>query len=70
MSKIPVNKLINMCTVSGITDEGIDNICKELDIPRDKFNDFISGQSCGYVPNKVLYYECDVSKFLRMMKKG
>ncbi len=70
MSKIPVNKLINMYTTSGIEDEGIDIICKELEIPRDKFDEFIRGQTCAYVPNKVLYYEYDVLKFLRMMKKS
>lgn len=70
MSKIPTKKLIDICTVSGIPDEGIDNICKELDIPREEFDKFIFGQTCGYVPNKVLYYEGDVLKFLRMMNKN
>lgn len=60
---------IDRYKTSGISDESIDLLCKELDIPRDDFDKFMFGQGCAYIPNKVLYYEGDVARFLRRYKK-
>jgi len=60
---------IERYVTSGVSDESIDLLCKELDIPRDEFDKFMFGQGCAYIPNKVLYYEGDVARFLRRYKK-
>ena len=60
---------IERYVTSGVSDESIDLLCKELDIPRDDFDKFMFGQGCAYIPNKVLYYEGDVARFLRRYKK-
>jgi hypothetical protein len=60
---------IERYVTSGVSDESIDLLCKELDIPRDEFDKFMFGQGCAYIPNKVLYYEGDVARFLHRYKK-
>ena len=65
MKKIELNRYIT----SGVSDESIDLLCKELDIPRDDFYKFMFGQGCAYIPRKVLYYEGDVARFLRRYRQ-
>ena len=57
--------IVDKYVVSGIPASSIKAMCKELNVNKDKLNEFLNGQTMAMIGNEGIIYSTDVKRFIR-----